>query len=113
VMTGVINPTSINGRELTTTTTGDVVNVIIKRFWVDAEFAANFAHGITGEQKAHQVFLKLQLFIGARPFIDKSALARFTTVTLTIATVTECVIEVFMSVDRESEVVTRVVATSR
>ncbi|AGB12722.1 hypothetical protein VPBB_A1348 [Vibrio parahaemolyticus BB22OP] len=57
--------------------------------------------------------MKLQLFIGARPFIDKSALARFTTVTLTIATVTECVIEVFMSVDRESEVVTRVVATSR
>lgn len=32
VVTGVINPTSINGRELTTTTTGDVVNVIIKRF---------------------------------------------------------------------------------
>ncbi|EEZ80819.1 hypothetical protein VMC_43340 [Vibrio alginolyticus 40B] len=90
-----------------------MVNMIVKGFWVNTKLTADFSYGISRKQQAHQVLLKLKLLVGTRPLVDKGTLTHFTAVTLAIATVTESVIEVFVSVDRKSKVVAIIITASR
>jgi hypothetical protein len=109
----MVYPASIDRCQFAAAAASNMINMIVKGFWINAEFTADLANGITGKQQAHQVLLELKLFIGTRPFIDKGTLTHFAAVTLAIATVTESVIEVFMSMDRKPKVIAVIVATSR